>query len=221
MDCTSRMNTGVILAKNYFDITLALAGISQSAGLIQQLAHQSQCDEQPLRVSLQSLLDLHPPSVRAVYGDNPTHLRMGLETLQGLLNAPSRAGFGSELTRYTLGIMLLERKLNGNRVAQEQLRRRIDGLYRQLSHFDLLSDTLISAMASIYVDIISPLGPRIQVTGVSTVLQNTQIQAKVRAVLLAGIRSAVLWEQVGGGRLQLMFGRNRLLQETKKILAPS
>lgn len=99
--------------------------------------------------------------------------------------------------------------------------RRIDALDRQLSHFDLLSDTLISAMASIYVDIISPLGPRIQVTGAPAVLQNTQIQAKVRAVLLAGIRSAVLWQQVGGGRLQLMFARNRLFKEAKQILSPT
>ncbi|OZI15270.1 lysogenization regulator HflD [Sodalis-like symbiont of Philaenus spumarius] len=207
------------MTKNYFDITLALAGVCQSARLAQQLAYQSQCDEPPLRVSLQSLLNLNPPSVRAVYGDKPAHLRMGLETLQGVLNASSREGLGAELTRYILGLMVLERKLNVNRGAQAELSRRIDALDRQLSHFDLLSDTLISAIASIYVDIISPLGPRIQVTGAQEILQNTQIQAKVRAVLLAGIRSAVLWQQVGGGRLQLMFARNRLFKEAKQVLS--
>ncbi|PMC26181.1 lysogenization regulator HflD, partial [Klebsiella aerogenes] len=36
---------------------------------------------------------------------------------------------------------------------------------------------------------------------------------------LAGIRSAVLWHQVGGGRLQLMFSRNRLVNQAKQILA--
>lgn len=44
-------------------------------------------------------------------------------------------------------------------------------------------------------------------------------QAKVRATLLAGIRAAVLWHQVGGGRLQLMFSRNRLTTQAKQILA--
>ncbi|UDG79675.1 high frequency lysogenization protein HflD [Candidatus Steffania adelgidicola] len=209
------------MAKNYFDITLALAGIFQSARLVQQLAHQSQCDTKPLRVSLQSLLDLNPPSVCAVYGDNPSHLQMGLETLQCVLNGSSRQGLGVELTRYTLGLMLLEPKLNRNRSAQKELSYRINGLERQLSHFDLLSDTLISAIASIYVDIISPLGPRIQVTGASSVLQNTQIQIKVRAVLLAGIRSTVLWKQVGGRRLQLMFHRKQLFKEAKQILTNS
>jgi high frequency lysogenization protein len=45
------------------------------------------------------------------------------------------------------------------------------------------------------------------------------VQSKVRAALLAGIRSAVLWQQVGGGRLQLMFSRQRLLSEAKTILS--
>ncbi len=75
-------------------------------------------------------------------------------------------------------------------------------------------------MAAIYVDVISPLGPRIQVTGSPAVLQSPQVQAKVRATLLAGIRAAVLWHrQVGGGRLQLMFSRNRLTTQAKQILA--
>jgi high frequency lysogenization protein len=37
--------------------------------------------------------------------------------------------------------------------------------------------------------------------------------------LLAGIRAAVLWQQVGGGRLQLMFSRQRLLREAKTLLS--
>ncbi|UVK77545.1 MAG: lysogenization regulator [Sodalis sp. Fse] len=218
MDAVTSGMAGVILAKNYFDIALTLAGICQSARLVQQLAHQSQYDEQPLRVSLQSIFDLNPLSVRAVYGDNLGNVKMGLETLQGVLNTSSREGLGAELTRYILGMIALERKLHGNRSAQEELRWRIGVLDRQLIHFDLLSETIINVIAGIYLDVISPLGPRIQVTGASIILQNNQIQAKVRATLLAGIRSAVLWQQVGGGRLQLMFSRNRLFIETKQIL---
>jgi len=115
--------------------------------------------------------------------------------------------------------MVLERKLSASKTALDELSKRIAQLDRQLAHYDLESDTLLSAMAAIYVDVISPLGPRIQVTGSPAVLQNSQIQSKVRAALLAGIRSAVLWHQVGGGRLQLMFSRNRLVKEAKQILS--
>ncbi|UQY45731.1 high frequency lysogenization protein HflD [Mixta hanseatica] len=207
------------MAKNYYDITLALAGICQSAHLAQQLAHQGQCDAQALKTSLSSLLDLNPSSTLAVYGNDEAQQRFGLETLLAVLSNPSRQGLSAELTRYTLSMMVLERKLNANKSALNTLAQRIAQLDRQLSHYDIESETIIAAMAGIYVDVISPLGPRIQVTGSPAVLQNSQVQNKVRAALLAGIRSAVLWQQVGGGRLQLMFYRNRLIREAKRILA--
>ncbi|MDU2734455.1 MAG: high frequency lysogenization protein HflD [Mixta calida] len=207
------------MAKNYYDITLALAGICQAAHLAQQLAHQGQCDAQSLKTSLSSLLDLNPSSTLAVYGNDETHLRFGLETLLAVLNTPSRQGAGAELTRYTLSLMVLERKLNANKSALNTLAQCIAQLDRQLTHYDIESETIVAAMAGIYVDVISPLGPRIQVTGSPAVLQNSQVQSKIRASLLAGIRSAVLWQQVGGGRLQLMFFRNRLMSEAKRILA--
>lgn len=207
------------MAKNFYDITLALAGICQSAHLVQQLAHQGQCPQEALKVSLNSLLDLNPSSTLAVFGNDEANLRFGLETLQAVLNSSSRQGLGAELTRYTLSMMVLERKLNASKDAMNELSGRIAQLDRQLAHYDLESDTLISAMAGIYVDVISPLGPRIQVTGSPAILQNSQVQSKVRAVLLAGIRATVLWQQVGGGRLQLMFSRSRLVNEAKAILA--
>ena len=155
------------MAKNYYDITLALAGVCQAARLVQQLAHQGHCDSDALHVSLNSIIDLDPESTLAVFGGSEANLRLGLETLLGVLNTSSRQGLNAELTRYTLSLMV----------------------------------------------------PRIQVTGSPAVLQSPQVQAKVRSALLAGIRAAVLWHQVGGGRLQLMFSRNRLVNQAKQILA--
>lgn len=206
------------MAKNYYDITLALAGICQSARLVQQLAHEGQCDNDALNTMLQSVLQTNPSSTLAVYGDNESVLKIGLETLQSVLNA-NRQGSVAELTRYTLSLMVLERKLNANKSAMNTLGERISQLDRQLAHFDLGSETMMSSLASIYVDVVSPLGPRIQVTGSPAILQSTLVQAKVRAALLAGIRSAVLWQQVGGSRLQLMFSRNRLFKQAQSILA--
>ena len=206
------------MAKNYYDITLALAGICQSARVVQQLAHEGQCDNDALNTLLGGLLQTDPPSTIAVYGGNEQSLKMGLETLQSVLNA-NRQGPAAELTRYTLSLMVLERKLNANKSAMNTLGYRISQLDRQLVHFDLESETMMSSLASIYTDVISPLGPRIQVVGSPAILQSTLVQAKVRAALLAGIRSAVLWQQVGGSRLQLMFSRNRLFKQAQSILA--
>ncbi|MRT39980.1 high frequency lysogenization protein HflD [Enterobacteriaceae bacterium RIT702] len=207
------------MAKNYYEITLALAGVCQAAHVVQQLAQQGHCDNAALNVSLRSLIDLNPGSTLAVFGNDEANLKVGLETLMAVLNSSNRQGASAELTRYTLSMMVLERKLHGNKAAMNTLAQRIGQLDRQLAHYELESDTITSAMAGIYVDVISPLGPRIQVTGSPQVLQNSQVQSKVRAALLAGIRSAVLWQQVGGGRLQLMFSRQRLLSEAKTILS--
>ncbi len=103
---------------------------------------------------------------------------------------------GSELTRYLINLLALERKLSGRRDSLAQLGDRIETVQRQIQHFDLLDDQMISNLASIYLDTISPLGPRIQVTGNPAQLQQTGVQHKVRALLLAGIRGAVLWRQV-------------------------
>ncbi len=212
------MFTGVTVAKNYYDITLALAGVCQSARLVQQLAHEGQCDNDALNTVLGGLLQTNPPSTLAVFGGDEQSLKMGLETLQSVLNA-NRQGPAAELTRYTLSLMVLERKLNANKSAMNTLGERISQLDRQLAHFDLESETMMSSLASIYTDVISPLGPRIQVIGSPAILQSTLVQAKIRATLLAGIRSAVLWQQVGGSRLQLMFSRNRLFKQAQSILA--
>ncbi|AKZ65962.1 high frequency lysogenization protein HflD [Candidatus Palibaumannia cicadellinicola] len=206
------------MAKNYVDITLALAGVCQSARLVQQLAYYSKCDEHQLRILLHSILDRHPSSVLSVYSDALVNLKIGLETLQKVLSLSTREELSAELARYTLGLIVLERKLHCNIQAKNKLSLYISELEQKILNFDILSETVVSAISDIYMEVISPLGLRIKVTGTPTILKNSHIQNKVRAVLLAGIRSAVLWQQVGGGRLQLMFSRNHLFAQTKQLL---
>ncbi|WP_315707468.1 high frequency lysogenization protein HflD [Brenneria uluponensis] len=208
------------MAKNYHDITLALGGICQSACLVQQLAHQGNCNSDALRTSLNSILIVNPATTLDVFGNEESNLTTGLKTLLSILNS-TRGDLNTELSRYTFSLIALERRLDKNRSAFNELGSRINQLGRQTEHYDLLSDTIINVLAGIYVDVISKLGPRIQVTGSVDILKNNQIQAKVRAILLAGIRSAVLWQQVGGGRLQLMFARNALVKHAQQILSHS
>ena len=35
---------------------------------------------------------------------------------------------------------------------------------------------------------------------------------RIRALLLSGIRAAVLWRQLGGNRLRLLFSRSRIVR---------
>ncbi|SPP31400.1 High frequency lysogenization protein HflD [Arsenophonus endosymbiont of Aleurodicus floccissimus] len=206
------------MSKNFYDITLAFAGICQACRLVQQLAHEGEIDDNTAEVMINSTLNINPTSTLEVYGNSEANLRVGLNTLLTILTASNNT-LSSDLTRYLLSLIGLERRLRKNLSASDELKRRIELLQQQKNYFEPMSSGIFNALAGIYVDVISPIGPRIQVTGSPDMLQNSSIQAKVRALLFTGIRSAVLWQQVGGSRLQLMFSRQRLITQAKEILA--
>ena len=98
------------------------------------------------------------------------------------------------------------------------LGQRIEQAKRQTDHYDITSETLLASLASIYSDVISPIGSRIQVAGEPDILKNQLNQHKIRALLLAGIRSAVLWRQVGGKRRNILFSRSKILETAQALL---
>lgn len=203
---------------NYQDIATALAGVCQSAGLVQQFAHKGFVDNSLLRASLQSLLNTQPSSTLDVFGNQPLNLRLGLETAMAQLG--SRQGkIDAEIGRYWIGILALSLKLNKNPQAKAELAQRLQQLERRLPLYenDILHEQMIANIAAIYSDIISPLGGRIQVFGLQDLLSRTDIQNRVRATLLAGVRAGILWQQVGGSRWQFFFSRQKLLNATKSL----
>ncbi|ATF08935.1 high frequency lysogenization protein HflD [Candidatus Enterovibrio altilux] len=203
------------MANTLFDRTIVFASICQSVKLVQQVARIGNCDRDILGVSLNSIIITNPASTIDIFGKEE-NLILGLTTL---INELGNSSDGRELTRYLINILALERKLTGHRHSLSQLADRLDTVQRQLKHFDLLDEQMISNLASIYLDTISPLGTRIQVTGTSAQLQITAVQHKVRALLLSGIRSAVLWRHIGGKRRHLIFGRKQMIEQAKVILA--
>lgn len=199
-------------AGQYYEITLALAGVCQAARLVQQFALDGNADEAALKISMTSLLETAPQNTLAVYGGDEQNLRLGLLTLMEQLN-----GKAEDLTRYWLGLLALSSKLMENDDAKSELARRLDYLPAQLTHYDLTDPQILSNLAGIYSDIISPLGTKIQVKGAAETLSQTEIQNNIRACLLAGIRSAVLWRQVGGSKWQLLFFRRKILTMAQQI----
>ena len=88
----------------------------------------------------------------------------------------------------------------------------------QVSHFGLLHDNVMAALGGAYQDTLSTLRLRIQVHGDMRHLQQPDIANRIRALLLAGIRSARLWRQLGGHRWQLLLSRRKLLEAVRTIL---
>lgn len=201
---------------DYHNLTLALAGVCQSAKLVQQFSEQGSADQAAFAVSLNSLINTAPQSTLDVYGNETANLRLGLSTLLEQVSG-GKGELDMNVGRYWMSLIALESKLDKAPQSKQLLGNRIQGLARQLQHLDLLDEQMIASIADIYVDVISPLGAKIQVKGSPLYLQQSSIQNRVRATLLCGIRSAVLWRQLGGSRLKLLFSRNKYYQHAQQL----
>jgi len=204
------------------DQTLTFAAICQVAFQVQQVSRSGNINDDDLSLLLQSIIEMSPDNTLAVYGGDIANLEQGLKLLVDHLGDSSTSAKTKEkdpeFTRYIISLINLERRLAKNPKQLSLLGERIEACERQLAHFSITSETLVASFASIYSDIISPLGSRIQVTGEPSILKQTATQHKIRSLLLAGIRAAVLWRQVGGKRRTILFSRKKIVNTAKALL---
>ena len=210
---------------------VALAAVAQSAALVSKLAMHGNASQTELLASVNPLLALNPRSESDVY-PNLGHLNLGLRTLNDMFSQV-RPSENASLVRYTLGMLLIRNKLNANSVMQANIRHGLESIQPLLlipenatpwrteetekTDGQIRQEQTFEQLATMYQDTISTLGHRIQVHGQVEYLQNDYVSNRVRSLLLAGIRSAVLWHQLGGRRWRLIFYRKRV-QETASAL---
>lgn len=206
------------MSTNYHDITLAFAGVCQAVSLVQQFAHQGNADRDSFSHSIKSVLVTQPASALAVFGDQLNHLKSGLETVQAQMGSPN-GKLDTEIGRYWINVLALSQKLNKNPEAKGTLTARLQQIERQLPLYEneIMADQMIANLAAIYSDVISPLGAKIHVLGLQDYLVRPDIQQKIRASLLAGIRAGILWQQVGGTRWQFLFSRRKILNQAQQF----
>lgn len=205
---------------NYFDISIAVAGTCQVAKLVQMLAHQGNCLEKNdyLNVMLRSLFVAQPETTLAVYNNDLSHLKLGIETSMAQLGG-GNGKLDTEISRYWIGMLSLSKKLLDDPQVSKELVVRLQQVERQLSlnEDDISNEQIIANLASIYREVISPLGNKIQVTGSQQQLSRSDVQNRIRAALLAGVRAGVLWQQVGGKRWHFLFARQKMLKQLQSF----
>jgi len=194
---------------------MAFAGILQAIAQVQHLARHGELDNAELAASLNTILVTNPDNTADVYQDKIV-LQTGYKLILNQLGDSSQKDV--EITRYLVGVLALERKLVRSNSGLGMLAERINQVNRQLHHFAITDEQVIANLASIYSDIISNLGPKIQISGNPVCLQRPIVQQKIRALLLAAMRSAVLWRQLGGKRRHLVFARKAIVDTAKKSL---
>ena len=199
-----------------YDQTLALAGIYQAASLVKQIANKGKANNAQIESSIETLFRFDANTVEEVYG-NVDGVRHGVKILQQHLR--DKTSRDIEITRYVISLIMLEKKLSRSTGMLDEVDRKLKAIEAKFDFFSLEHENTFAKIGQLYKDTVSTLGPKILVSGEQPYLSNEYNASKVRSLLLAGIRSVVLWRQCGGSRWQFIFGRKAYLDECEKILA--
>jgi len=184
--------------------SLALAGLVQCAELVRSTATGLHVDEAARTAVIQAITTHDARDLAEVFPD-PALLRPGVAAAIATLSGENDR---VDILRYTLQLVDLAGRLKRSPVVTQRLAGGLDRLGSQPQDV---------ALAGLYQETISTLGKRIQVTGNPAVLQ--QAADAVRALLLAGVRFAWLWNQLGGSRWQLIIKRKAVLADLQALLA--
>ncbi|MDP1773125.1 MAG: high frequency lysogenization protein HflD [Methylobacter sp.] len=195
--------------------TVALAGIAQAAALVQQLATTGTADSTAFEASIGSLFVSDEHGVENVFG-GLSGLKLGLEQLSDQMTGLKIAN--PEQARYAASLVFLENQLSKQPAMLKTIFTGIDRAQAQTEHFGLLHENVLANLGDIYHTTISTLQPRIMVNGEQEYLSKPDVVNKIRACLLAGIRSAILWKQCGGTRWKFLFYRKKIQAELQVLL---
>ena len=98
------------------------------------------------------------------------------------------------------------------------LQKKLNYAVTQANYFHETHPTVINNLGHIYADTISNMKFRIQVFGAKDIISIDEYMMKIRAILLAGVRSAVLWNQVGGTQWQFLLSRRKIAKCAKQLI---
>jgi high frequency lysogenization protein len=191
------------------DRVLALAGLVQALKQVRRIAETGQADAAVLGTCLDSVFRIDAASPEDVYG-GAHNLRPGLLLLRDYL---ASQGDDPQLPKLALAVTQLERRFVSNDAVAERVHEGILALKPKADALGSSHPDVLAALGTLYADTVSHLRPKVMVQGNPHYLGQAGVVAEIRAILLASLRSAVLWRQLGGSIWDL-FLRKRGMQQS-------
>ena len=185
------------------DRVLALAGLLQALAQVRRIAETGQSDMASATVALDSVFRLDAATTEAVYG-HAGALHAGLRLLRDYLANAER---DETLAKLGLSVLQLERRFQASAEIVHKVQTGINALSMPAERLGSTHPDVIAGLGSLYADTVSTLRPRVMVQGNPHYLGQAGVVAEVRAMLLAALRSAVLWRQSGGSLWDFAFRR--------------
>ncbi len=196
--------------------TLALAGIFQSAVLIENIATDGKFNQAAYDCCFDSLFTFNASTTMDVFG-NLSGLSRGLKTLTLYLGSEHQE-VGKDVGYYVLSMLKLSSKLKRDKKLAGIILSKLHKIETQSRDFELSRHTVVSQIDGLYQSTISTIDPRIMVQGEQIYLRDSDHAGKIRTLLLAGIRASVLWHQLGGSKWKLIFSRKKYVLTANQLL---
>jgi len=187
---------------------LALAGLLQALKQVRQIADTGQADAGVVATAIDSVFRIDAESPLAVYG-GASALRPGLLLLRGYFG---NDGKDELLPRLALAVLQLERRFVRDAAMAQRVHEGVLALAPAAVRLGNQHPDVLAALGALYADTISHLRPRVLVQGNPHYLGQAGVVAEIRAMLLAALRSAVLWRQLDGSLWDFLLRRRALMQ---------
>lgn len=209
------------MEKNVYNRTIALGALFQCAEGVRQIAYEGKVNPNLYRTALHSICTDNDDSIIDIY-EGLNNLDKGFRVLTYHLGGEAIGPDGSkknlEITRYCINLLHLQKKLQNAPDIFQEVIKGIEDVQRQLNHFELEDNTITEHLADIYTQTISTLTPKIMVKGNQDYLAVKMNAAKIRTLLLAGIRATLLWHQAGGNRWKLLLERRKIQNQANELI---
>lgn len=194
---------------------MALAGLLQALQEVRHLAENGRVDQARLQTAMESVLRIDADSVAEVYG-GIAPVAHGLRTLIGYFD--NRMG-DAQLPKLALAVLQLERNFSRDADAVDAVRSDITRLAGQAHNDGATHPDMLAKLGEIYAKTLSPMKPKVMVQGNPHYLAQDRVVGEIRALLLAAVRSAVLWRQLGGTQWDVLFKRGEMKRAANALLA--
>ncbi|MGY3264825.1 MULTISPECIES: high frequency lysogenization protein HflD [unclassified Lysobacter] len=203
---TSEIAASLASVEPIYDRVVALAGLLQALAQVRRIADTGESNEEILETCIGSLFRFDARTTADVYG-GLENVRPGLLLLRDYLSGAQR---DEALPRLAMPVMQLERRFVRDDAMTERVRRGLEVLAPRAETSGVTHPDIIAPIGQLYSQTLSTLRPRVLVQGNPHYLGQPRVVGEVRAVLLAAVRSAVLWRQRGGTLWDFAFQRRAM-----------
>jgi len=198
------------------DRALALAGLVQALRQVRRIAETGQSDAAILSTALDSVFRIDAQSPAQVYG-HAHAVQPGMQLLFDYFSGSADAK-DELLPRLALSVMQLERRFVREGATAKKVHEGLLALAPTAERLGSTHPDVLASLGTLYADTVSHLRPRVMVQGNPHYLGQAAIVSEIRAVLLAALRSAVLWRQLGGSLWDFVLRRRALVASVQSQL---